>query len=331
MLCGDKHITDKYNTKEYQDNFRKKNENHKKYNRSLGEKNLHTFIEDNFKGEVEHSKWINNVVVDTFLPSLNIAIEYNGLNIHSEFRSYVFNNKTVREMREYHKNKTDRTHEVGVRMIHVWEDSWSYNREVTQKWLLTLIGAVDREVVYGRKTSVRFIDKEDSRQLMDNNHIQGGSSCSFAVGLFYKEKLISSMEFKKVTVNETSEEWNLVRYVVEYGYSVVGGFSKLLKFFCNFVDSSKELTITSFADLSWVDRENNVYLRNGFTPVKTLKPDYKYIYKNRLWHKFGFRLNKLKKILKNFDGNKTEYQNCIDHKIYRLWDSGKIKYQFIRT
>ncbi len=50
--------------------------------------------------------------VDIFIPSLNIALEYNGLYWHK--------NKGM----VYHKNKTDLCKLMNIHLIHIWEDQW---------------------------------------------------------------------------------------------------------------------------------------------------------------------------------------------------------------
>ena len=45
-------------------------------------------------------------------------------------------------------------------------------------------------------------------------------------------------------------------------------------------------------------------------------------------HKFGFRRKRLQKLLSNFDPTKSELQNTEQNGIYRIYDCGKIKYEF---
>lgn len=65
-------------------------------------------------------------------------------------------------------------------------------------------------------------------------------------------------------MNQTREEgtWELLRYATKTGKHVIGGASKLLKFFITNFSPRK---VISWADLRWTDPTDNVYLSLGFT------------------------------------------------------------------
>lgn len=60
-----------------------------------------------------------------------------------------------------------------------------------------------------------------------------------------------------------------------------------------------------------------------FKIIKELKPDYSYILKDKRFHKFNFRKNKI-----NIDVNKTEHEYMLENNIFRIYDSGKIKWKY---
>ena len=132
--------------------------------------------------------------------------------------------------------------------------------------------------------------------------------------------MVACMSFTK-----RGNDYTLTRYSTSC--TVVGGFSKLLKHFVRFHDFDN---LISFADLTTVDPNDNVYLRTGWIEDGFLKPDYKYIENGSRVHKFLFRHKHLMTRLKTYDPKKTEYQNCLDNKIYRIWDCGKVRYRYER-
>jgi len=281
----------------------------KKYNKSKGELELLDTINAHYDGVVKSSYMIGNKNFDIYIPEKNVAIEYNGLYWHSEL---IID-------KNYHADKTKICNDNGIRLIHVWEDDWIFDRERTSTWLLGIIGILPRIKIYGRNTKVIEISPEESRSLFENYHIQGFIHSSVAIGLYYDNILIGSCLFTKY-----GDSWNLVRYVIHPKYMVLGGFRKMLKFFV----SNYKGDIYTFADLCWVNRNDNVYIRSGFVEDKLLVPDYKYIYNKRRFHKFRFRHKYLKKMLKNYDPNISEYDNCLNNGIYRIYDCGKVKYKF---
>ena len=72
------------------------------------------FIRSVYNGRIEENTKaiIPSQELDVYLPDLNLALEYNGLWFHSSL--FLPDN--------YHKDKTDRCQEKGVRLIHVFDD-----------------------------------------------------------------------------------------------------------------------------------------------------------------------------------------------------------------
>lgn len=69
----------------------------------------------NLNIDVNNRSMINNTELDIYIPDLKIAFEFNGLYWHSE----LFKDKN------YHRNKTLKCNDVGIKLIHIWEDDWS--------------------------------------------------------------------------------------------------------------------------------------------------------------------------------------------------------------
>ena len=57
--------------------------------------------------------------IDIFIPSKNIAIEYDGLYWHS---SNKFSGRTIEK--KYHLNKTEQCLKKGIKLIHIFENEW---------------------------------------------------------------------------------------------------------------------------------------------------------------------------------------------------------------
>jgi hypothetical protein len=69
-------------------------------------------------------------------------------------------------------------------------------------------------------------------------------------------------------------EWNLSRFCNKLDYNIIGGASKLLKYF---IKSIKSKRIISYADRDWSLGE--LYYKLGFDMLYETDPDYKYIIK----------------------------------------------------
>lgn len=84
--------------------------------------------------------------------------------------------------------------------------------------------------------------------------------------------------------------------------------------------------ITTYVDRSYSQGE--LYNTLGFTQQEKTIPNYYYIIDNVKQCKFNYRKDIL--IKDGFDPNKSEHGIMLDRKIYRIYDSGYLKFLFIR-
>ena len=73
--------------------------------------------------------------IDIFIPSLNIAVEYNGLYWHSK----EVLEKRLEDYKNYHLNKLEKCEEKGIRLIQIFEDEWINNKEEIKEKIKTII------------------------------------------------------------------------------------------------------------------------------------------------------------------------------------------------
>jgi hypothetical protein len=284
--------------------------------RHLSENSLKEFIRSLNIDFLENTRaLIRKREIDIYIPSHNLAIEFNGLYWHNEL--FVDSN--------YHLEKTSMCEEKGIRLIHVFEDEWMFKKEVVKSRIRNILG-ISGDRIYARKCEIKEIKAKDARIFLDQNHLQGYSVSSCNVGLFYKDELVSLMAFVKPRLgigNNKSEYIELSRFANKLDTIVVGGASKLLKYYVRTYEPSK---IISYADIRWSRGE--LYEQLGFIKTHTNKPNYWYVINAERKHRFLFRKSKLKK--DGFDiENKTEHQIMLDRKIYRIYDCGTIHFELI--
>ncbi len=248
--------------------------------------------------------------LDIFIPSKNIAIEYNGLYWHSE----EFLDKN------YHLNKTKLCEDNGIRLIHIFEDEWLNKREIVKSRLINILGLTPHKI-FARKCVIKNIDPKESKDFLDKNHLQGNVNSKVRLGLLYNNELVSLMLFGKprLGIGQKHDGYELTRFCNKLNTSIIGGADKLLK---NFVKTYDPKKIVSYADKRWSQGE--LYEKLGFIKSHINKPNYSYIIgKNRL-HRFNFRKQKLKEAE---NSNKTGHQIMLDRGIYRIYDCGTITYK----
>jgi hypothetical protein len=282
---------------------------------SLMEKELLSFIEDNYIGDVivSDKKILNGKELDIFLPELNLAFEFNGLYWHSEL--YKENS--------YHQKKSDDCLELGIQLIHIWEDDWLYKNDIVKSIILNKLNISNK--LFARKCDVREVNNFDARDFLNRNHIQGFVGSKYKIGLYYDNELVSLMTFgslRKSLGQKTDENvYELLRFCNKIGYSVIGGASKLLK---NFLKNNNVKSIISYSDNS--RGVGNLYKQLGFLFIHQTQPNYYYVIGDSKSHRFNFRKDKLVKL--GYDSNKTEVQIMNDRGFYRIFDCGSKKWEY---
>jgi hypothetical protein len=280
--------------------------------RSIKEKELYNFIKSIYGSNIVQS-YRDDLEIDIYLPELKLGFEFNGLYWHSE----LFKDKN------YHLDKTNHFKERGIRIIHIWEDDWVYKREIIESQISSLLGL--STMIFARKCEVREIkDSIMVREFLMKNHLQGFNNFSaLNIGLFYNNEIVSIATFDHFEGRKRmlDSDWNLSRFCNLLGTIVVGGASKILKYFIN---KYKPKRIISYADKSW--SEGNLYKKIGFNMVSESISDYKYIVGDKRIHKSRFRKDRLGL---NDKENITESEVMINKGVYRLYDCGKIKFEFI--
>jgi hypothetical protein len=270
------------------------------------------FIKLNYKGEIKTNiKSIINKELDIYLPELGLAFEFNGLYWHSE--EYKDKN--------YHISKTNECSVINIQLIHIWEDDWTYRKDIVKSIIINKL--VKSERIFARKCKVKIVNNLEVRNFLDENHIQGFVGSRVKIGLYYNEELISLMTFgllrKSLGQINKDGSYELIRFCNKKGYSVVGGASKLFKYFLNnfIVDE-----IISYSDSS---RSNgNLYEKLGFEFSHQSAPNYYYIIDGVRKHRFNYRKDKLVK--SGADINKTELQIMTDFGYIRIFDCGSKKW-----
>jgi len=283
-------------------------------NVSEEENNLYKIIKLYFPDVIARDRErINPLELDIFIPSLNIGIEYNGLYWHSE---------ECGKGRNYHLNKTNLCNSKKIKLIQIFENEWILKNKVVISRLKHLMGITNKSI-YARKCEVREIDSITKSKFLNKYHIQGNTNSSVNLGLFYKNRLISIMIFGKrriaLGLEHVENNYELLRFCSIFHFKVVGGASKLLKYFER---KYNPISIISYADKRW--SQGNVYNKLGFQHIRDSKPSYWYFKGNdyQLYHRFSFRKNILSKKLNIFDKNLSEWNNMKNNGWNRIWDCG---------
>lgn len=257
--------------------------------------------------------------LDIYIPSLNIAIECNGIYWHS----------SLEKPNSYHINKTKLCKEKDIQLIHIWEDWIKTKPDIIESIITNKLGLNNDNIIYARKCEIKEVNPSICNDFLHNNHIQGRSSSTIRLGLYYNDELVSIMTFSPPRVNmgakNHKQQWELVRFCNKLNTRVVGGASKLLS---HFIKSYNPTSIVSFSmnDIS----DGNLYKKLGFESNGIISSSYWYIepktYKR--YHRTSFSKQAIvKKGWKDkVDNTWTEKDVMLERGYYRIYDSGQMKW-----
>lgn len=128
------------------------------------------------------------------------------------------------------------------------------------------------------------------------NHIQGNDHSLLYLGLYYQDELVSLMTFSKPH-NTNKIEWGLSRFCSKAGSNVIGGASKLFKYFINKYNPQ---SIISYSNIAHT--KGKLYETLGFQNTHLSKPGYVWIKSGSMKSRYQTRTkNLLKKGLRGLN------------------------------
>ena len=249
--------------------------------------------------------------LDIFIPSLNLAIEFNGLYYH---------NDQLRD-KKYHLKKTRVCLSQGVQLIHIYEHEWYHKQDLVKSMLCSKIKKIPVSI-YARKCKLVNLTSSEKRAFLSSNHLHGDVRSSVNLGLVHDGALVCVLTLGKPRFSN-SHEWEIIRFANLLNTNVVGGFSKLFK---AFVSKYNPTSILTFADRSW--SYGNLYYSAGFTFMEFTPPNYFYFKNTVVFPRQMFQKHKLKEILQDYSPGLSEYQNMLNNGYLRVWNSGNVKLEW---
>lgn len=237
-----------------------------------------------------------------------LAIEYCGVYWHSE---------TMGKNKQYHRNKYIKCRELGYKLLTIFETD---DMKKVHALIRTHINKNER--IYARKTHIKEIDKKEANQFHRDYHLNGSIGGSIHIALCHEEKIVMVASFTKSRYNK-KVEYECSRMTSHSDYSVVGGASRLFKYFFHRYNVKSCIT---YADLRF--GEGDVYMHCNFQRQKDSQPNYFYFKANelKLNSRVKYQKHRLKSILEKYDASMSEYENMLANNYHRIWDCGNAVY-----
>lgn len=281
--------------------------------RSKEEDALYAYIESLVgEGNVVKSdrKTVFGHELDIYVPSLKLAVEFDGLYWHNE----------LKKPDVYHLRKTEDCAKAGIRLVHVFEDEWNYRMDIVKSRISGIMGK--NSVIYARECEIREVEDQEARKFLEENHIQGPCGSRWRIGLYHEGSLCALMTFG---AGRFGDDIELLRFCNKKFTSVTGGASKL---FSHFVAGHPEIMkIVSYADRRWSGKDA-FYPKLGFELDGVTRPSYYYVVNNVRHSRMEFTKKRL--VEAGFDPNMSEHEIMLSRKIYRIYDCGNWRYVWHR-
>ena len=208
----------------------------------------------------------------------------------------------------------------------IFEDEWRYKKEITESRINNLLG-INKIKIFARKCVIKELKYSECKDFMNNNHIQGAVSGKYYLGLFYNNELVSLMTFGDLRINLGSKKedgsYELLRFCNKLNTSVIGGASKLFKYFIKIYNPIK---IISYCDKRW--SRGKLYETLGFNLIRESKPNYFYVNNFLMKRENRFKYRKDKLVADGFEENQTEREIMKKRMIYRIYDCGCKVYEY---
>lgn len=151
-------------------------------------------------------------------------------------------------------------------LVHLWEDIWHSRREQVLGRIASILGL--NKTLHGRKGKIMTINQVQADEFLLNHHLQGSAKTKYKFALVIGEEIVAVALFSAARpmtrIAADYHSYELVRFASQIGFTVTGGFSKLLKHFINLVQPND---LMSYADRDW--SLGNAYASSGFELVST--------------------------------------------------------------
>lgn len=198
---------------------------------------------------------LDRKMYDIHVEDTNILVEIDPSYTHSQ-QENVYHQILDKY---YHRDKTKIASDNGYRCIHVFD--WDDRNKV----LKTILPPSRR--IFARNCKLHMLSLQTTNTFLNENHLQGGLATQLVcAGLYDNDELVCVMTFGPARYSK-KYQWELLRYANKQDCSVVGGASKLFKFFLKEFEPE---SIISYCDLAKFS--GNLYKKLGMNFVKNAEP-----------------------------------------------------------
>lgn len=277
------------------------------------------------KGQHEVSDWIQNELkipvgrnvrgiigrqeLDTFIPSHNMAIEYNGLYWHSELAG---------RDSKYHSNKSDQCKELKISLFHVFEDEWRDKPEIIKSMIMYRLGQITEKIA-ARKCKTVTLTPKQKKQFFNENHIDGDTASTHAIGLNHNGIIVGAISLRRPFHRRYKGAIEIARICTKTNTVVQGGLSKLTSEAKSWAQNNNYERLISYVDLRHGETKN--WDNAGWNKIGESSSRF-------WWTDFNIRFNRFK-FKADKSRNMTEAQVADEAEVVKIWGCGNLVYELL--
>lgn len=281
------------------------------YPKTQKQREIYDYIKSmGFDDVVFNDNSIIGLELDIYVPSVKIAIEFNGSYWHSEA---IVPKESARNK---HFNKMKICERNGIRLIQIFEKQWEDKKRQILSFMRSACGKnINR--IGARECS---ISHDPQHAFVDEFHIQGKPiGVEFWVNLLHNGIIVGSMSISSHhRKGSNGDEAVLSRMVFRDNFTIAGGASRMLSLAVDWCRQSGYKKLVTWSDSLITNGKS--YEKMGFSIDKVYGPDYFYWdVKNNCYRS---KQSQKKSATKCPDGM-TERDWCWERGLYRIWDCGK--------
>lgn len=277
---------------------------------------------------------LKNLELDIYIPDQQIAFEFNGMYFHSSG-----GNNPSKKQRSYHSTKTTLALQEGIKCYHIWDDCPD---DLMYSILESKLGLSHR--VYARTLSLQELTPAQGSAFFQESHADGNNSAAtkYLALVDTSATVYCCMSLMQRRIQATNVvHWEIGRFANRKHFTVVGGYSKLLKYAVGYLKSQGINELVSYCnrDLS-PDPNSTFYAKQGFEFLGDTGNIYWYYtnkeieingksYKGRIPRQAVQKQKLLKHFVShNLPVHSTDTESTLTHRLglVPVYNSGNFKY-----
>jgi very-short-patch-repair endonuclease len=247
--------------------------------------------------------------MDLYFPDFKFAVEFDGIFYHS------YHELETKEEQEYHLKKTEACEKHGIHLFHVFENEWLRNKNAVLSMIFDKLGLTE-DVAVLDEYDIKEISDESAIEFYTKNSVLSVKKSNLNIGLIQNNEILAVMSFSN------KKDWILDGYCKKI-FTVIDQCEEILLNY--FISNFSPDSILVYEDRRYSNGE--VPRRLGFDYLENTAVDYHVIKSNKIKDE---PMTTLAQKLENYNSELSDIQNLFNNNYRRIWDCGKMIFQWER-